>query len=79
MLPTATSFATSSTELHSMNSTSEVFVPDVPGRILSAPQARRAMGGTGQRSGDTITVNLYGTDVTAGQVAREIAWSRMVG
>lgn len=34
---------------------------------------------TGQRSGDTITVNLYGTDVTAGQVVREIAWQRMVG
>lgn len=63
----------------SMNSTSEVFVPAVPGRILSTPQARRAMSGAGQRSGDTITVNLYGTDVTAGQVVREIAWQRMVG
>lgn len=63
----------------SLNSTSELFVPDVPGRILSAPQTRRALASGGQRAGDTITVNLYGSEVTAGQVAREIAWQRMVG
>jgi hypothetical protein len=31
------------------------------------------------RSGDAITIHLHGSTVTAAEVAREIAWLRMVG
>ncbi len=66
----------------SWNATTEMFIPDGPGRVLSPRQSRAAMAGqpSGQaRSGDVININLHGSTVSAADVAREIAWSRMVG
>jgi hypothetical protein len=50
----------------------EIWVPKAPGTIIPNDQLGGALAGLG--SGPNVTINVYGSDVSAADIARELAW-----